>query len=552
MPGPTIEVTGYDGSVRIFYEGCRITGGTSKESATILHAEDRKTAHSNSTTKKYRLIEPCDHEGTLENGECWACGWTAGSYYVTYELCEGEVNEVELVEAGETTQRPEDPVRAGFIFQDWYQVLEGGTLAADPYVFGAMLTDDITLRAVWLHQHDGITFEYWNGDGSLPTSAGSYCLTRDVTLPDTWTWSGGMLNLCLNGHSITANQINDPVIKVTGGILNLYDEAGGTVTQFDGRDSTVYVGANGTLNLHGGTVTGAANAYADPFGGVEVYGSFHMSGGTVTGNPRGVLVRGGTFTVSGSARVTGNAVNVLLPQSGKIQIDGALSSDALIGVSGITGVFTDGLSGNGDESNFFSDDNHYVVALAEDGENTGEAALEGAQTVTFEPGDENAEGDAFRMKVAHYLTLPDCGFSVAGKTFRDWSVKVGDNAPVSRQPNSLIEVTADTTVTAVWEISPFGTPDFMIPVGTLAIEANAFEGIAATVIKIPANCASIGNYAFRDCAHLLQIRIPAGCALGTDVFDGCGRVYIFSAAGSPAEAYCDSHSNCVFVEDAGE
>ncbi len=43
----------------------------------------------------------------------------------------------------------------------------------------------------------------------------------------------------------------------------------------------------------------------------------------------------------------------------------------------------------------------------------------------------------------------------------------------------------------------------------------------------------------------------AGCTLGEDVFDGCGLVFVYSAAGSPAEAYCSdpAHSNCVFVQE---
>jgi hypothetical protein len=70
-------------------------------------------------------------------------------------------------------------------------------------------------------------------------------------------------------------------------------------------------------------------------------------------------------------------------------------------------------------------------------------------------------------------------------------------------------------------------------------------------VDVPATCLSLGDRAFRYCPKLTQIRIPAGCALGEDVFDGCGRVYVFGAAGSPAEAYCadPAHGNCVFVPD---
>ena len=84
----------------------------------------------------------------------------------------------------------------------------------------------------------------------------------------------------------------------------------------------------------------------------------------------------------------------------------------------------------------------------------------------------------------------------------------------------------------------YGVPDFILPTDITAIEANAFEGAAMTAVSIPDGCGTIGDYAFQDCASLTQIRIPAGCALGTDVFDGCGLVYVFGQAGSPAEAYC--------------
>jgi hypothetical protein len=106
----------------------------------------------------------------------------------------------------------------------------------------------------------------------------------------------------------------------------------------------------------------------------------------------------------------------------------------------------------------------------------------------------------------------------------------------------------DTTVAALIG-RPFGTPDFTLPAGVTAIEANAFEGAAMTKVIIPEGCESIGDHAFRDCTSLTQIRIPDGCALGTDVFDGCTKVYVYGAAGSPAEAYCQSHGNCVFVPE---
>jgi hypothetical protein len=70
-----------------------------------------------------------------------------------------------------------------------------------------------------------------------------------------------------------------------------------------------------------------------------------------------------------------------------------------------------------------------------------------------------------------------------------------------------------------------------------------------SVVFVPATCTSIGPRAFKDCSALTQIRIPAGCAIGADAFDGCTQVFVYSTAGSPAETYCQGHENCVFVEE---
>lgn len=94
----------------------------------------------------------------------------------------------------------------------------------------------------------------------------------------------------------------------------------------------------------------------------------------------------------------------------------------------------------------------------------------------------------------------------------------------------------------------FGAPDFILPAGTRTIGDSAFEGIAAHVITVSAACTNIADHAFRN-SSVQQIRIPAACTLGADVFDGCECVLVYGAAGSPAEAYCQNHSNCAFVRE---
>ena len=50
-------------------------------------------------------------------------------------------------------------------------------------------------------------------------------------------------------------------------------------------------------------------------------------------------------------------------------------------------------------------------------------------------------------------TLPACGFTAPStdKEFDKWSVKIGSAEPIDKQPNDTIQVTDNTTVTAVWK-----------------------------------------------------------------------------------------------------
>lgn len=72
--------------------------------------------------------------------------------------------------------------------------------------------------------------------------------------------------------------------------------------------------------------------------------------------------------------------------------------------------------------------------------------------VTFEAGNEGT-GSMVTMNVTigETYTLPDCTFTTPeGKVFKEWSVVIGNSDAVAKNPGDEIEVTADTTVTAVW------------------------------------------------------------------------------------------------------
>ena len=195
-------------------------------------------------------------------------------------------------------------------------------------------------------------------DLSAITKDGNYYLTNDVTLSGTWTCNY-IVNLCLNGHSITTNASSTSITVAEDKAFTLTDcnssksskhfkkdDSSGRWVQDDDGTITVNGGAvfhpgnkaglgvnvpkNGTFTMYGGTICGNSGGSG---GGVRVFqsGTFNMYGGTICGNigsyGGGVYVDG-TFNMSGNAAITGNTGTY----SGGVSVDGTfnMSGDAAI------------------------------------------------------------------------------------------------------------------------------------------------------------------------------------------------------------------------------
>ena len=178
-----------------------------------------------------------------------------------------------------------------------------------------------------IHNVDGFT-AWGNNDGettSLPSTAGSYYLTEDVTLSETWTVKAGsaqspaITNLCLNGHVIKANCTDANKFSVitvpVNATLNLYDCGTTEHKGYIDADGLWHLAAGGhpaegetEKNITGGVITGGNNA-TDGGGGVHVEGTFSMNGGNIVGNMASNTANGGgvivhtdaTFTMNGGA-----------------------------------------------------------------------------------------------------------------------------------------------------------------------------------------------------------------------------------------------------------
>ena len=203
----------------------------------------------------------------------------------------------------------------------------------------------------------------WEGIKELvDAKAGNYYLMNSVTRTDQSTWyCDNNVNLCLNGHSITAAHDSYAIMVRNGANFTLTDckENSGTITHGSGKTgSGVMVNSGGSFTMYGGTICG--NTAADSGSGVIVNGGsrFTMYGGAITGNNTtgdvscgGVyVVSNGTFTVSGAAKIQGNwrngtlqdgvyeqgsgtASNVGLTPDTTITIREGLTEEARIGVS---------------------------------------------------------------------------------------------------------------------------------------------------------------------------------------------------------------------------
>ena len=137
------------------------------------------------------------------------------------------------------------------------------------------------------HTHDGYTA--WTKTDSLPTVAGNYYLTEDVTLSESEQWEvpAGTTNLCLNGKTIRKKEYVSTylyryVIYIPSSAqLNLYDCLGEGKITSSGRGN-IPLGNFGTFCMYGGEISGNISGFAA--GGVTNNGTFYMYGGKICDN----------------------------------------------------------------------------------------------------------------------------------------------------------------------------------------------------------------------------------------------------------------------------
>ena len=426
-----------------------------------------------SQSGKYIYLTSTDTQGTIVTKKPCTVTWKNGDDVLKTEaVAEGST----LSYDGATPTKPDDENNT-YTFAGW----NDGTSTYAPDALPEV-TGDVTYTAQFNavpkpHTHDGITFEPWTSTNSLPSTAGNYYLTQDLTIYSEWRAPAGTTRICLNGHKITTYE---HFLMVSGTALEIYDEEGGGSVDaryrvgsmfwikggkfvlnggtINGNVSTagiVDVAANATFTMNGGTLTGRAVNRSDACG-IRFTGTgatFNMNGGEITG----LITSGGVtnfeinkninvnINISGSAKIYGNTLtngttrNLYLPENTAVNV-GELGSDATIGVTMQTpGVFTNSTDTSfNDASKFFSDNSSYMVGKNSDGQ----LVLGVPRTVTWL----NDDGTTIDTTTVADGAVPTHEAPTKlGNNFAGWK-----NGETTYAPNALPNVSGDVTYTATF------------------------------------------------------------------------------------------------------
>lgn len=144
-------------------------------------------------------------------------------------------------------------------------------------------------------EHGGnVTFQPWTATDALPTGAGNYYLTNDVTISATTIPADTTVKLCLNGHTISSTA--DYMIKLESNVdFTITDckGAGKLSHTCYSESKAVYANADGvTFNLYNGTIESTGRVYEDNNRSGNV---FNQYGGSITSSgSKTVFIRYGS------------------------------------------------------------------------------------------------------------------------------------------------------------------------------------------------------------------------------------------------------------------
>ena len=289
--------------------------------------------------------------------------------------------------------------------------------------------------------------------GKPAVENGSVFINRGaLIITGTGTITGG--NTTGNGGAIC----NRGTVWLEGGEISGNSAVNGGGIWTGERDS-----GQAAIYFKGGTITD--NTASGNGGGVWVgdeSGCLYMTGGSIqTNRVTGADSQGGgVYLFSGVMEVeknpviegnldAGNNANDVYLGNTTITIFDGFAETARIGIKAEPGttITNNNYYYSFAVSTFFADDENYTIV-----KRNANAILVNKWTVTFDSGDAAATGtmESAQLADGEEYELPACGFTLEGKLFKGWSVKVGEAEAVEMGPEKKFTVSGDVTVTAMW------------------------------------------------------------------------------------------------------
>ena len=249
--------------------------------------------------------------------------------------------------------------------------------------------------AVQGHACDGLTWQPWGATDTEKTSlpeSGNYYLIDDVVTKERQVKTG-MLNLCLNGHTVSATGTGRVVSARTGGKVNITDcrgsgeilaancsGAGGAVyldkdansefslyggiirsTQAIAQNGGLIYSDGGKINIHGGVLRDGQvinNGTTAKYGGnIRTAGVLNITGGIIEGGTTGgenggniYMSAGSTLNISGGIIRNGEATK----RGKNIYVDSSSSKITKVNISGGLIEFDSSLEATGLGGNIYA------------------------------------------------------------------------------------------------------------------------------------------------------------------------------------------------------
>lgn len=160
--------------------------------------------------------------------------------------------------------------------------------------------------------------------------------------------------------------------------------------------------------------------------------------------------------------------------------------------------------------------------------------------------------------IEYYVTDLDTQETIAnGEAFADrhWG-EVFTVSASNLNPNHRYEIgiySAGVGCRSAWNYFtvnalPANTSTLTLPGALKTVEAEAFAGVPAQRIVVPAGVNSIGEKAFAGCANLRVVSLPSNLSsLPDNAFDQCGGVTVYGPAGCSLEGVAIANPNLTFI-----